>query len=64
MEGVTDHRHCRVCGTPCAPGSDTCSTACAERRAAMISSRKSFTYLFYALVAFLLIVFLLSYLRP
>jgi predicted nucleic acid-binding Zn ribbon protein len=58
VASVGDHRHCKVCGRTCNVGEETCSRACAERRAAQIQSRKTYTYILYATIAILLIVFL------
>jgi predicted nucleic acid-binding Zn ribbon protein len=57
----SDHRHCKVCGRVCDVGDETCSRACAEKRAAQIQSRRTYTYLLYATIAILLIVFLSRY---
>jgi predicted nucleic acid-binding Zn ribbon protein len=56
-----DHRHCKVCGRVCDVGEETCSRACAEKRAAQVQSRRTYTYLLYATIAILLIVFLSRY---
>jgi predicted nucleic acid-binding Zn ribbon protein len=55
-----DHRHCKVCGRVCDVGEDTCSRACREKRAAQLSSRRTYTYLLYAAIAILVIAFLSS----
>jgi predicted nucleic acid-binding Zn ribbon protein len=52
-----------VCGRVCAAGESTCSKACREKRAAQLASRRNYTYLLYAAIAILLIVFLSSALR-
>ena len=56
-----DHRHCKVCGKVCDVADETCSKACAQRRAAQLQSRRTYTYLLYATIAILLIVFLSRY---
>jgi predicted nucleic acid-binding Zn ribbon protein len=53
-----DHRHCKVCGRVCDVDDDTCSRACAEKRAQQLQSRRTYTYLLYGTIALLLIVFL------
>jgi len=53
-----DHSHCKVCGRVCAPGEETCSKACRQKRAAMLASRRNYTYLLYAAIAIILIAFL------
>lgn len=62
MANENDHRHCKVCGRMCGVGEETCSRACAERRAAQIQSRRTYTYLLYGTIALLLIVFLSRFL--
>jgi len=44
----------------CTVGEETCSRACREKRAKQLASRKGYTYLLYAAIAILLIVFLYS----
>jgi predicted nucleic acid-binding Zn ribbon protein len=58
-----DHRHCKVCGKVCAVGEETCSRACREKRAAAIASRRNYSYLLYAAIAILAVVFLSSVIR-
>ena len=62
MASEDDHRHCKVCGRVCDVSSDTCSRTCAERRAAQLQTRRTYTYLLYGTIALLLIVFLSRYL--
>jgi predicted nucleic acid-binding Zn ribbon protein len=57
----TDHRHCKVCGKVCAVGEETCSKACRAKRAQQVRSRQMYTYLIYAAIALILIVFIASY---
>ena len=61
MVDAADHRHCKVCGKVCSPGSDTCSNACATRREQMLSTRRTYTYLLYGTIALVVILFLASY---
>lgn len=63
MSAEEDHRHCKVCGRVCGVGEDTCSRACREKRAAQVSSRRTYTYLLYAAIAILVIAFLSSVIR-
>ncbi len=55
-----DHRHCKVCGKVCAPGEETCSKACRERRERALQSRRNYTYLLYGMIVFLAIVLFLT----
>ena len=56
-----DHRHCKVCGRVTKPDAETCSDACAERRARRVSTARTYQYLLYGAIGILLILFLLSY---
>jgi predicted nucleic acid-binding Zn ribbon protein len=56
-----DHRHCKVCGTVCAPGEDTCSDACAAKRAQVAQTRRLYTYLMYAVILVLVIAFVVRF---
>ncbi len=53
-----DHRHCKVCGRVCGVDEETCSRACAQKRARQLASRRTYVYLLYGTAALLLIVFL------
>ena len=56
-----EHRHCRVCGAVVKPGSETCSDACARERQRRLSSARTYRYVLYAMIAFLLVVLLATY---
>jgi predicted nucleic acid-binding Zn ribbon protein len=56
-----DHRHCKVCGRVCDVDSETCSTACRQKREAAIQSRRMWTYLLYGTAALLLILLVSKY---
>ena len=64
MVEAADHRHCKVCGKVCDPGSETCSKACARDRQRRAESRRNYTYLMYAMIAFLVLLFVVSFVRP
>jgi predicted nucleic acid-binding Zn ribbon protein len=57
-----DHRHCKVCGRMCDPDEQTCSRACAQERERIVRSRRNMTFLLYASIALVLIVFVARYL--
>lgn len=63
MELGADHRHCKVCGKTCAPGAETCSTACQEKRDTTLRSRRFYTNVMYIVIAFLVIVLAISFIR-
>ncbi len=58
-----DHRHCKVCGKVTRPDADTCSPACAEKRAQRVASARNYRLILYAAIAILLIALLSGYLR-
>jgi predicted nucleic acid-binding Zn ribbon protein len=55
---VDDHRHCKVCGKTCALNVETCSTACRDKRAASIQSRRQTMYMFYGFMVFVVLLLL------
>lgn len=63
MVDTIDHSHCRVCGKVCDPGEETCSKACAKERQRRVESRRNYAYIMYALIAFIVLLFVVSYVR-
>jgi len=61
MELGADHRHCKVCGRTCAPGDETCSAPCQEKREATIRTRRFYTNVMYIVIAFLAIILAISF---
>jgi pantetheine-phosphate adenylyltransferase len=59
---AADHRHCKVCGRPCASDEWTCSSECSERRERIERSRRNYTYLLYGSIALLAILLFSHYL--
>lgn len=58
-----DHRHCKVCGKPCPPENEVCSTACRRKREAVLAARRNYQWLLYAAIALVVVLFALSLLR-
>ena len=58
-----DHRHCKVCGKPCPPENEVCSTACRRKREEYLASRRNFTWLLYGGIVLVVILFVLSIFR-
>lgn len=56
-----DHRHCKVCGRVTKPDAETCSSACAAERARRLSAARNWRYLLYGTIAFVLLLFLTSF---
>jgi predicted nucleic acid-binding Zn ribbon protein len=63
VQALADHHHCKTCGNPCDPTEDTCSVECAERRKAALDSRRTTTYVLYGIMALIVLLFLVSYVR-
>jgi predicted nucleic acid-binding Zn ribbon protein len=63
MQAIADHHHCKTCGNPCDPMEETCSVECAERRRAALDSRRTTTYVLYGIMALIILLFLVSYVR-
>jgi predicted nucleic acid-binding Zn ribbon protein len=55
-----DHHHCKACGKVCSPNAETCSSACRDRRARTLESKRNSTYVLYGLM-FLNVVLLLLF---
>jgi predicted nucleic acid-binding Zn ribbon protein len=63
MPDLDDHRHCKVCGKITGPEKEYCSRACREKREQTLRSRRNYTLVLYATMVFLLLLFLLNFLR-
>jgi len=63
MRPTDEHHHCKSCGNVCGPTEETCSRACADRRAQQQQSRRNSVNLMYALMAIVVVVFVLNFLR-
>lgn len=50
------HRHCKVCGKVCSEEAEVCSKACRAKREANLQKRRTYTYLLYAMIAFLVLL--------
>jgi predicted nucleic acid-binding Zn ribbon protein len=63
VDGIDDHRHCRVCNKPCAVDREVCSRSCRETLETRQATRQRYTYLMYALIAFLVVLLGLQLVR-
>ncbi|MCI4351041.1 MAG: DUF2116 family Zn-ribbon domain-containing protein [Thermoplasmata archaeon] len=61
MASDDDHRHCKVCGKVCGVGDDTCSPSCRTRRELLLRTRRNYTWAMYAIIGFVVLVFILNY---
>jgi predicted nucleic acid-binding Zn ribbon protein len=50
------HHHCKVCGKVCAEDAEVCSKSCRAKREANLQRRRTFSYLLYAMIAFLVLL--------
>ena len=60
MDGIDDHRHCKVCGKPCGLDRDVCSKACRATFDERKRTRQNYTYVMYGLIVFLALLFALQ----
>jgi predicted nucleic acid-binding Zn ribbon protein len=60
VDGIDDHRHCKVCGKPCGLDREVCSKACRATLDAKQATRQNYTYLMYGIIAFLVLVLVLQ----
>lgn len=58
-----DHHHCKVCGKVCAPDQETCSKAHRLQLEERQRSRQNSVRLMYLLIAVVVIVFVVGYIR-
>jgi predicted nucleic acid-binding Zn ribbon protein len=63
VDSVDDHRHCKVCGKPCSLDAEVCSKACRRTFDQRRQTRQQYTYLMYGLMAFLVLLLVLNYVR-
>jgi len=61
---VTQHLHCRICGKAIPSEEEFCSDVCKDRMDAMVRKRKTYNYVFLALMAFLILMLVLSSMAP
>jgi len=57
---IVQHMHCPVCGKAIPPEEQTCSEACQERLRQTIKKRKTYTWIMYALMMLIVILFALG----
>ena len=48
--------HCRICGKAIPPEEEFCSSVCEEKMTVMVNKRKTYNYVFLALMAFLIVM--------
>mgnify|MGYP002750209242 CR=1 FL=1 len=60
VEKVAQHTHCHICGKAIPFNETLCSEECKQKYQAMVKKRKTIVYIMYALIAFILILFLFN----
>jgi predicted nucleic acid-binding Zn ribbon protein len=60
VEKVAQHTHCKICGKAIPLTETFCSEECKEKYQAMVKKRKMLVYVMYALVFFILALFLMT----
>ncbi|MBS3817607.1 MAG: DUF2116 family Zn-ribbon domain-containing protein [Candidatus Thermoplasmatota archaeon] len=58
---MEQHKHCKICAKPIPLDEDFCSEKCREEYQDMVSERKKKQYIFYALLAVLIVVVYFSF---
>lgn len=61
MADLDQHRHCKVCGKVCPANAEVCSPACRAKREQLLATRRTYTYLLYGSIAFLVLIFALTF---
>jgi len=60
VEKVAQHTHCQICGKAIPISETLCSEECKQRYQTMVKKRKMLVYVMYALIAFILVLFLFN----
>jgi len=60
VEKVAQHTHCQICGKAIPITETLCSEECKQRYQTMVKKRKMLVYIMYSLIAFILVLFLIS----
>ena len=60
VEKVAQHTHCHICGKTIPFTETLCSEECKEKYRTMVKKRKMLVYVMYALVFFILALFLVQ----
>ncbi|MCI4331750.1 MAG: DUF2116 family Zn-ribbon domain-containing protein [Thermoplasmata archaeon] len=63
MPEDSNHRHCKVCGKVCSTNAEVCSPTCRTKREQLLSAKRTYTYLLYGSVGFLILVLALTVVR-
>jgi len=58
VEKVAQHTHCQICGKAIPITETLCSDECKQKYQTMVKKRKMLVYVMYALIAFILVLFL------
>jgi len=58
VEKVAQHTHCQMCGKAIPITETLCSDECKQKYQTMVKKRKMLVYVMYALIAFILVLFL------
>ena len=59
IEKVPQHTHCQICGKAIPITVTLCSEECKQKYQAMVKKRKMLVYIMYALIAVILILFIM-----
>ena len=59
-EKVEQHTHCQICGKVIPISETLCSNDCKEKFQNMVKRRKMFVYIMYAIIFFIIAIFLIQ----
>lgn len=59
-ESIPPHAHCQICGKAIPVSETFCSEECKEKYNSMMKKRKLMVYAMYALIAVIVIIFMLQ----
>ena len=60
VEKVGQHKHCQICGKTIPIDENLCSEECKQKFQTMVKKRKILVYVMYALIFFILTMYLVS----
>ena len=60
MNDILPHSHCQICGKSIPVSETFCSEECKQKYGTMMKKRKFMVYIMYALIAIIVILFLLQ----
>jgi predicted nucleic acid-binding Zn ribbon protein len=60
VENIAQHAHCQICGKAIPISETLCSEECKQKYRVMLKKRKTIVYVMYALIFFIIAMYLIS----